>query len=242
MLTKNHAKLIKSLQNKKDRNELGLFLVEGLKSVQELLHSNFEIDFLVGTEEFFQKNKDSIKDIRYEILSEEELEKVSSLESNNSVLAVVKQKTNKDFNIENEIVIVLDEIKDPGNLGTIIRTADWYGIQKIVLSENSVDFYNPKVISGTMGSFARVQVLYTDLNNFFEKNTFPVFGAYLNGKNIHEIKFPSSGILLMGNESKGISAELEKFVTDKITIPKFGSAESLNVGIATAIILDNWKK
>ncbi len=242
MITKNQAKLIKSLQNKKDRNELGLFLVEGSKSVQELLKSEFEIDFILGTGVFLENNRGSIKDIRYEILSPDELEKVSSFESNDSVLAVVKQKINQNFEIENEVIIALDEIKDPGNLGTIIRTADWYGINKIVLSENSVDFYNPKVISGSMGSFTRVNVLYTDLKIFLEKQKLPVFGAYLNGDNINKLSFPASGILLMGNESKGISPDLEKFVTNNITIQKFGEAESLNVGIATGIILDSWKR
>ncbi len=242
MLSKNLAKLIKSLQNKKDRNELGLFLVEGRKSVEELLKSDFEIDFILGTGVFLEKNRDAIKDIRYEILSPDELEKVSALESNNSVLAVAKQKINKNIEIANELIIVLDEIKDPGNLGTIIRTADWYGIKKIILSENSVDFYNPKVISGTMGSFTRMNIFYTDLKVFLAGQKLPVLGAYLGGKNIHEMQFPAAGILLMGNESKGISADLEQFVTDKITIPKFGEAESLNVGIATGIILDNFKR
>ncbi len=242
MLSKNLAKLIKSLQNKKDRNELGLFLVEGRKSVEELLKSDFEIDFILGTGVFLENNRDAIKDIRYEILSPDELEKVSALESNNSVLAVAKQKINKNIEIANELIIVLDEIKDPGNLGTIIRTADWYGIKKIILSENSVDFYNPKVISGTMGSFTRMNIFYTDLKVFLAGQKLPVLGAYLGGKNIHEMQFPAAGILLMGNESKGISADLEQFVTDKITIPKFGEAESLNVGIATGIILDNFKR
>ncbi len=242
MISKNQAKLIKSLQNKKDRNELGLFLVEGAKSVQELLKSDFEIDFILGTGVFLENNRNLIKDTRFEILSPDELQKVSSFETNDSALAVVMQKTKINFEIGNEIIIALDEIKDPGNLGTIIRTADWYGIKNIVLSENSVDFYNPKVISGTMGSFTRINVFYTNLNEFLEKQKVPVFGAYLDGKNIHETQFPAIGILLMGNESKGISPDLEKFVTNKITIPKFGSAESLNVGIATAIILDNIKK
>ncbi len=242
MLTKHQAKLIKSLRNKKDRDEEGLFLVEGAKSVIELLNSDFKIDFLLATKEFLGKNKNLIKDIDGEILSQSELEKVGTLETNDSAIAVVKQKNNVDFNVKNEILIALDEVKDPGNLGTIIRIADWYGINKIVLSKNSVDFYNPKVISGSMGSFTRVSVFYTDLKDFLSKQKLPVFGAYLNGKDVHKTVFPDAGTLLMGNESKGISKELEKFVTEKINIPSYGKAESLNVAIATAVILDNWKK
>jgi TrmH family RNA methyltransferase len=155
----------------------------------------------------------------------------------------VKQKINKSPEIKkNEVVIVLDEIKDPGNLGTIIRIADWYGIDNIVASKNTVDFYNPKVITATKGSFTRVNMFYTDLNDFLSKTKLPILGAFLNGENIHETKFPVSGILVMGNESNGVSKEIEILITKKITIPAYGKAESLNVAIATAIILDNWKR
>jgi TrmH family RNA methyltransferase len=245
MFTKNQAKLIKSLDEKKNRVELGLFLVEGEKSVAELLDADFEIELLLTTTEFFEKFGEKIKEKSktYEIVNQFDLEKVGTFATNNAALAVVKQKENKNFEIKkDEVVIALDEIKDPGNLGTIIRIADWYGIKNIVASKNTVDFYNPKVITATKGSFTRVNIFYTDLKDFLSYTKLPIFGAFLNGENIHETKFPASGILVMGNESNGVSKEIEKLITKKITIPAFGKAESLNVAIATAIILDNWKR
>jgi len=253
-LTKNQAKLIKSLHDKKRRNELRLFLVEGEKNIAELLNSDFNIDYILCTAEFFDKNRNLIKNknIDYDVVEQSKIEKVGTLESNNSALAIVKQEENNKLEVDkNEIVIALDEIKDPGNLGTIIRVADWYGIKKIIASENSVDFYNPKVISATKGSFMRVIVSYANLAESLPKIGLPIFGAFMSGDNVHSFSFPKSGILLMGNESNGISKELEKIMTKKITIPSFGGvypndkvgrAESLNVAIATAIILDNWKR
>lgn len=243
MFTKNQAKLIKSLQDKKNRVELGLFLVEGEKSVLEVLNSDFEVDLVLTTTEFFDKFGDKIreKSKSYEIVNQFELEKVGTFATNDSALAVVKQKENTSFNV-NEIVIALDEIKDPGNLGTIIRIADWYGIKNIVASKETVDFYNPKVITATKGSFTRVNMFYTDLKDFLSKQKSPIFGAFLNGENIHKMKFPSKGIIVLGNESNGVNKEIEKLITQKVTIPSYGKAESLNVSIATAVILDNWKK
>jgi TrmH family RNA methyltransferase len=243
--TKNQAKLIKSLHDKKYRNELGLFLVEGEKNVLELFNSDWKIDYLLCTAKFFDNNRNLIKNknIIYDVVEQSEIEKVSTLESNDSALAIVKQKENKKLEVnKNEIIIALDEIKDPGNLGTIIRIADWYGITKIIASENTVDFYNSKVISATKGSFMRVGVFYTNLVETLPKIGLPIFGAFMSGENIHTFTFPKSGILVMGNESNGISKEIGKIVTQKITIPSFGGAESLNVAIATSIILDNWKR
>ncbi len=244
MFTKNQAKLIKSLDEKKNRIETGMFLVEGEKSVSELLDSDFEIDLILTTTEFFDKYGEKIreKSKSYEIVNQFELEKVGTFATNDSAIAVVKQKTNMEPKISAELVLALDEIKDPGNLGTIIRIADWYGIKNIIASKNTVDFYNPKVITATKGSFTRVNMFYTDLNDFLLKTKLPVLGAFLDGENIHETKFPASGILVMGNESNGVSKEIEKIISKKITIPAYGKAESLNVAIATAIILDNWLK
>jgi len=245
MFTKNKAKLIKSLHEKKHRNETGLFLVEGEKNVTELLVSDFIIDSLLVTKTFFEENNKLIenKNITCDMVDQNEIEKVSTLESNNAALAVVKQKENVSFEIsKNDLVIVLDDVRDPGNLGTIIRIADWYGIKNIIASETTADFYNSKVISATKGSFMRVKVFYTDLSSFLSKTKLPVFGAFLEGENVHTVKFPKEGILLMGNESRGISENIEKYVSKKITIPSFGKAESLNVAIATAVILDNWRR
>lgn len=245
MLTKAKIKLIKSLHNKKDRNEHGLFLVEGEKSVEELLESDFKIESILGTKEFFASHAKIIelKNITCDIVEQNEIEKVSTFESNDSALAVVFQKENSSFNTEqDEIILALDDVRDPGNLGTIIRIADWYGIKKIVASDTTVDIYNSKTISATKGSFTRVQIFYTDLVNFLSNTSFPVLGAFLNGKNVHTTEFPQGGIVVMGNESNGISKEIEKYITKKVTIPAFGKAESLNVAIATAVILDNWKR
>jgi RNA methyltransferase, TrmH family len=243
MLTKAKIKLIKSLNEKKYRNEYGLFLVEGEKSVKELLQSDFKIEHILTTKEFYEANSADFKDFPYDIVEKAEVENISSLESNDSVLAVVFQKENSSFEINNdEIVLALDNIRDPGNLGTIIRIADWYGIKKIIASESTVDQYNNKTISASKGSFTRVSMFYTDLEKYLENIKIPVLGTFMKGENVHNFNFPKSGILLMGNESNGISKEIEKFVTNKITIPSYSETESLNVGIATAVVVDNWRR
>jgi TrmH family RNA methyltransferase len=247
MFTKGQANAIKSLQDKKYRQKTGLFLVEGEKSVMETLNSDFEIKTILATKDFYTKYAKQIKDkkINCEIVEQGEIEKVSTLETNDSALAIVKQKDTVilDNKIgEGEIVLALDNIRDPGNFGTIIRIADWYGIKNIIASIGTVDLYNPKVISATKGSFTRVNVSYTDLSKYLVENKSPILGAFMKGENAHKFNFPKNGVLVMGNESNGISPEIEKLITQKITIPNFGGAESLNVAIATAIILDNYKR
>ncbi len=242
MFSKQQQKYVHSLQIKKYRQEHQRFLVEGTKSVVELLDADFEIELLLGTEKFFKENEEKIKKISVEQISQSELEKTGSLQSNDAALAVVKMRENKFFSAEeNEFVLVLDDIRDPGNLGTILRIADWYGIKKVICSENTVDFYNPKVISASMGSFTRIKTYYSEIPLFFEKinQKIEIIGTFLNSENVHHFEFPSSGYIVLGNESNGISAEVEQFITKKITIPRFGHAESLNVGIATAVVLDN---
>ncbi|MHA8049925.1 RNA methyltransferase [Aquirufa sp. ROCK-SH2] len=243
MLSNNQIKLINSLHSKKGRNENRQFLVEGEKGIQELLSSNFKISFIVLNESAPTFRIDS--KIPIFSLEEKQLQKLSSLTSNNYGFAVVHFLD--DINLfkqeKDSYSVVLDGIRDPGNLGTIIRICDWYGIKQIVLSDDCTEFYNPKVISATMGSFKRIRFIYTDLEEFFQKNSeIPVIGAYLDGECIHEFQFPSSGFILMGNESIGIRDSNLKFVTKKITIPRYGSAESLNVAISTGIILDNLKR
>ncbi len=252
MFTKGQATTIKSLQEKKYRQKTGLFLVEGEKSVVETLNSDFEIKNLLVTKPFFTKYLKLIKDkkVIYEIVEQGEIEKVTSLESNNSALAIVKQKIIPDLEIKgDEIVLALDNIRDAGNFGTIIRIADWYGIKKIIASIGTVDMYNPKVISSTKGSFTRVEVYYADLPKLLSKTKIPTFGAYMTGESVHTLKFPKNGILIMGNESNGISHDFDKLISQKVTIPSYGQtlekngrAESLNVAIATALIVDNWKR
>ncbi|MFC0183704.1 RNA methyltransferase, TrmH family [Pseudarcicella hirudinis] len=246
MLSKNQIKYINSLQLKKTRQENQAFIVEGAKSVLELLNSDFEVQNLYVSEDFYKENNllwDK-QPFAPEIVNQNDLEKVGSFSSNNAAVAVVKTKENRELLAEEgEFVLILDDIRDPGNLGTIIRIADWYGISKIVCTNSTVDMYNPKVISATMGSFSRVSMFYTDLTDFLGKlKDINIYGAFLGGENIHRISFPASGYIIMGNESNGISEEVGRFVTHRITIPRFGVAESLNAGIATAVICDNLRR
>lgn len=252
MLSKNHIKYIKSLHNKKERNENKAFLVEWAKSLIELLNSDFEIETLIASEDFYVKNRNLLAKYRFEILKSDEITKLSTLSTNTDGIAIVKQKENSPLYFasirgdsggsENEIILILDEIKDPGNLGTIIRIADWYGITKIIASNNTCELYNPKVIISTMWSFTRINMYYTDLEKYFKWVNFPIYGAFMDWENVHKTRFEKSWFLVIGNESNGISKEVEKFVTKKITIPRFGQAESLNAAVATAVILDNMKR
>ncbi|MDD2907007.1 MAG: RNA methyltransferase [Candidatus Gracilibacteria bacterium] len=242
MISKEKQKFIRNLGDKKTRIEEGLFLVEGEKSILELLNSSFEIAYLYISEKFEQKHMDVLSNVVYEISDIETIEKVSVINSNNAGIAIVKSKENLELKIENdEFVVVLDTINDPGNLGTIIRTCDWYGIKKIVCSNETVELTNPKVVASSMGSISRLQIYYTDLKAYFENNKSPIYGAFLDGENIHRVDFEKikSGFIVIGNESHGISEKIENFVTNKITIPRLGMAESLNAGIACGIILDN---
>jgi len=247
MFTKGQASTVKSLHDKKYRQNTGLFLVEGEKSVVETINSDFEIVTLLATRDFVLKYTDLIKSKKNncEIVEAGEIDKVSTLETNTSALAIVKQKAviAPDTKLaEQEIVLALDNIRDPGNFGTIIRLADWYGIKNVLASIGTVDLYNPKVISATKGSFTRVNVSYVDLTKYLCEVKTPILGALMAGENAHTYKFPKSGLLVMGNESNGITTEVEKLCTAKITIPAYGQTESLNVAIATAILLDNWKR
>jgi TrmH family RNA methyltransferase len=247
MISKKWVKLINSLQHKKYRRQHQAFLVEGAKSVLELFSSNYQIQILFVTDEFYQQHIRLLQKQSWEcqIVSQQELEKTGVFQTNNACLAVVTTKPNKVLPIEaNEYVLMLDEVKDPGNVGTILRIADWFGIQKVICSENTTDFYNPKVISASMGSFTRIQAYYCNLAEYIHQyaRSLPVYGAFLEGTDVHTVSFASAGILLMGNESLGIRPELEPLVTQKIHIPRYGSAESLNVGIATAVICDNIRR
>jgi TrmH family RNA methyltransferase len=236
MLSKVRIKFIKSLQLKKYRKEEQCFVVEGAKSVREVLASDFEIVTLAATAEFLSSTK-----LRgsFEIIevNEKELQGLGEFQTNDSALAVVRCKSNDPVTVNNEeFALVLDDIRDPGNMGTIIRTADWFGINKIIASTETADFYNGKVITSTMGSFTRAKVYYTDLKAFLPSVSIPIYGAYLSGNELSKVNFGKGGLIVIGNESKGINPDLETFITHKITIPAFGKAESLNAAIATGII------
>ena len=252
MLSKSRSQFIRSLHQKKFRQEHGQFLVEGAKSVQEVLASDFQVEVLLATEAFAEVlytgnvlGADHQRPI-LEIVSADELTRFGTLETNNAAIAVVKTTENRPLLAEpGEIVLVLDDIRDPGNLGTILRIADWYGVRKVICSETTADVYNPKVISASKGSFTRVRWYYTDLVGYLTEKpvSMPVYGAFLGGQNVHTLAFEQAGgYLVMGNEANGIHSELIPFVNQKITIPRYGDAESLNVGIAAAVILDNWRR
>jgi len=247
MISKNQLKLIKALESKKQRKKNNQFIVQGEKNVSELFNSDFSIQQIFATASYINSHgvllqQHGLLPLTVEA-SEEELKKAGTLVSNNSVLAIVECKVSELPEIaEDELIVVLDKVGDPGNLGTILRVADWYGIKHVVCSPDCADFYNPKVIAATMGSFARVQVSHTDLTTYLAKQTKPVYGAFLAGENIHQSKLAESAFIVMGSESHGISAEVEAFISNKITIPNFGQAESLNVAMATGIILDNFKR
>lgn len=241
MISKAQIKWVKSLQVKKYRQAEQCFIVQGLKGVAELLRSDFEVELVVATEpalkEIFSQCK---RQVERAVATPTELEAMGSFQSNDAALAVAKMKTPKPVKASfNEYCLMLDDIRDPGNLGTIIRTADWFGIKKIIASEHTADFYNPKVISATMGSFCRVEVSYTDLVFYLRDCEVPVYGAFLLGNNIHDEQFGDGGIIVIGNESNGISPAVEQYVRHRIFIPGIGKAESLNAAIATGIILDN---
>jgi len=241
MLTKASAKFIKSLQLKKYRKQENLFLVEGTKSVLEVLESRYEVHELLATSEFIDHNLSAFTGKMTEA-SKKELAKLGTFNTNDGALAVVKQLPNSKFEVKGELAIALDDINDPGNLGTILRIADWYGIRKVIASENTVDLYNPKVIAASKGSFTRIDVFYTPLQAFLHSQDELSFGAMMNGDNIHSMDLPKTGIIVLGNEANGISPEVSEILDHRITIPRFGTAESLNVAMATAIICDNFKR
>ena len=244
MISKQQAKFIKSLKLKKYRRKASAFLVEGAKNVSELVHSDYDIQHLLLTEKFLsEKGKQLPDDLEYTLCDEKELVSMGTFQSNEYALAVASFK-NVVVDIKNEkLIIALDEINDPGNLGTVIRTADWYGVKSIIASEGTADFYNPKIINTSIKSFTKVSVTYMELNEFFEENPErKVYGAFLDGKDIHSFQPEFPATIVMGSEANGISGSLNKYVTEKITIPRLGKAESLNVAVSTAVILDNLLK
>lgn len=240
MVSKNQIKLITSLQQKKYRKEHKLFFAEGKKVINELINAAFELQYLFSTDAIFPE----IHPSKVNLVSEAELKKISALTTSNDSLAVFKIPEQKKIN-ETALIVALDDIRDPGNLGTIIRLCDWFGIKELVCSEETVDIFNPKVVQATMGSIARVNINYLNLENFINKTNLPVFGTFMDGENIYKSTLPKDGIIIMGNEANGISATIEKAVKNRISIPRFGDlqqTESLNVATATAIILSEFKR
>ena len=240
MLSKNQIKLITSLQQKKYRFQNGLFIAEGVKVVNELINSSFELEKLYCTEDHGL----SLANYKPEILTQKELLKISGLSTPNKVLGLFKIPSASNIKLEG-LVLALDDTNDPGNLGTIIRLCDWFGVQYLICSKNTVDCYNPKVVQATMGSLARVHISYVDLDQFLNETSLPIYGATMDGEHITSLSLEKNAIIVMGNESHGLSSEIEALVTKKITIPKFSKSkdiDSLNVATATAIILNEFRR
>lgn len=238
MLSKNEIKRIQSLKQKKFRQEYQLFVAEGIKTITELLNSSFELHQLYATASCNFNAK------KHTVITEAELKKISFLKTPNKALAVFKIPVAKAVEFNN-LVVALDDVRDPGNLGTIIRLCDWFGIQDLVCSPETVDCFNPKVIQATMGSITRVNISYTELEDLIENTESNTFGAFMDGENVYASQLPKNGILVLGNEANGISKSIENLVDMRISIPRFGSiqeTESLNVATATAILLSEFKR
>lgn len=241
MLSRKTSKYVKSLQLKKYRKQHGAFLAEGAKIVQEVLRSGYPVELLIVTGEFLESNPDiqSLGD-RVQVTTADELRQTGSLQANNTAMAVlpIPARAAPDLTTTGW-TLVLDAINDPGNLGTILRIADWYGIRQVICSPDTVDAYNAKTIAASMGSFLRVATYYQDIPELISTYEGPVCGAVLEGDSVHKMAFAQSGLLMIGSESHGIREEWLDLLTQKVTIPRFGGAESLNAGVATAIIVDN---
>lgn len=238
MVTKNQIKLVSSLQQKKYRTKHGLFVIEGQKAVQELLECGYKPFKL------FVDDSEKAQDFGMaELVSSSELKQMSSLHNANGVLGVFQIPQAKQIGHE-DWVVALDAVRDPGNLGTIVRLCDWFGIKHLICSPDSVDCYNPKVLQATMGSIARVNTVCTDLDAFFMNTDLPVYGAFMDGEPVYHTELPKAGILVMGNEANGISQEISAKIKKRISIPQFGTitTESLNVATATGILLHELRR
>ena len=237
-LSKNHIKLITSLSQKKYRQKHKLFVVEGVKVVQEFLNSSYELDIVFSSDTNFSSTNKFIE------VTDQELKKISSLKNPNKVLAIFKIP-NQINPIMGGLILALDSINDPGNLGTIIRLCDWFGIEQLVCSNETVDCFNSKVVQASMGSLTRVAVSYLDLKKYLQNASVPIFVADMDGLNVYKTKLPDSAVLVLGNEANGISDEIKQLVTTKITIPRYGAfqqTESLNVATASAILLSEFRR
>ncbi|GAA3623649.1 TrmH family RNA methyltransferase [Flavivirga jejuensis] len=238
MLSKSHIKLITSLKQKKFRLQHSFFVVEGLKTIKELLQSKLTLHALYTTESF---NIDAKEEI---LITEAELKRISFLTTPNKALAIFKIPKEKQIE-QKGLVLALDAIRDPGNLGTIIRLCDWFGVKDLVCSRETVDCFNPKVVQATMGSITRVNINYIDLEVFLNETSLPIYGAFMEGETVYKTPLPEKGVLVMGNEANGISKEIEALINQKISIPRFGdlqATESLNVATATAILLSEFRR
>jgi len=238
MLSKSQISFIKSLHQKKYRKEHGLFIVEGIKSIKEFFQSSYQIHTIFYNSEQYNLLPKLPANINLFEVKNAELDKISTLQTPQGFLALVHIPKNRELALKalkNQFTLVLDGVQDPGNMGTIIRTADWFGFKNIICSADCVEVFNPKTVQATMGSLARVDIYEADLPALLEKNTIPVFGALLDGESIYKTQWGAEGLVILGNEGKGISAEVIKKINKPVTIPRIGEAESLNVAVSAAI-------
>ena len=239
MLSKNQQKIIQKLQQKKYRNELGLFVVEGKKGILEFVQAGFKVEAIFATSLFSEQ----LNKLPLTLISKEELSKISTLKNPDEGVAIFHQPKRKGI-LQEGIIIALDNIQDPGHLGTLIRLCDWFGIETLLCSEQTVDCYNPKVVQASMGSLSRVEVHYLPLEGFLATCALPVYVATLEGENLYTTTFPEDCVIVLGNEANGVSPEVTALANGAITIPRFGrrqQAESLNVAMAGAIIVSQIK-
>lgn len=239
-ISKNQLKLITSLSQKKYRQQHKLFIAEGVKVINEFLNSSFEVDglFVVDNYEIIDFEDKIIR------ISEFDLKKISNLKTPNKILGLFKVPEEKPIQ-KNGLTIALDTVNDPGNLGTIIRLCDWFGVTQLVCSKDTVDCYNQKVVQASMGSLTRVSVKYLNLENYLQETKLPTFIADMDGVNVYKSNMPKEAILVMGNEANGVSDKIKNLIKNKISIPRFGESketESLNVATATAILLSEFKR
>jgi TrmH family RNA methyltransferase len=234
MISKNSVKYIQSLQVKKKRAETGLFVAEGPKLVQELVENGFEPEVIYATEQWPVQTPARV------LVTEAELERLSAQQTANQAIGIFRQRTLPVEPVfRNQFTLVLDGLQDPGNLGTIIRTADWFGIRQLIASPDTVDVYNSKVVQSTMGSLGRVAVFYRELPPLLAQCGVPVYGALLNGQNLYEQPACTEAVLVIGNEANGIRPENLPAIAHAVTIPRTGQAESLNAAVATGILLSH---
>lgn len=239
MVSKSKIKLINSLSQKKQRLKAGLFVVEGVKGINELLSSDFELEMLFSEKEIFE-----VPEAKLTLASSHELKKISKLTTPQTALALFKIPKPRAIKTKG-LSVALDGLRDPGNMGTVIRLCDWFGVSDLICSEDCVDCYNPKVVQASMGSISRVNIVYTNLKKQLQETTRPIYGTFMDGENVYASSLSAEGILVLGNEANGISKEMERLTTTKLAIPQFGNqraTESLNVATATAILLSEFRR
>lgn len=243
MLSKSNSKRITGLHQKKCRKREGVFVAEGIKVINELLESSFELEAIYGIDDaalHLSKKHETV----FHHITPTELKKISFLKTPQTALALFKIPT-QVANTRQGVTVLLDDVRDPGNLGTIIRLCDWFGVKSLICSSQTVDCYNPKVVQATMGSLSRISISYTDIQDYLEEEHRAIYGTFMDGEMIYTASLPKEAVIVMGNEANGISEAIEQLVTHKIAIPRFGQlqkTESLNVATATAICLSEFKR